>query len=100
VSNIKTWAYLVKGVVTNVSIADADSAAAVPFPFDEVIEVGTARPSAGWTHSSADGFRPSRPYPSWTWSGSGWAPPKPAPTSPGRWVWDEGRGDWVDLEAQ
>ena len=100
-SAVNNYAYVYGGMVINVAISAPENAEKVPFPFDSVHVVNDRpRPSVGWTYSEGEGFRPPRPYPSWTWSGSIWSPPKPAPTTPGRWVWDEESGDWVDIEAQ
>lgn len=99
---MSTWAYIAGGLVLNVAVADDENATSVPFPFDEVKQVDglRPRPSRGWTYNDSEGFRPPQPFPSWTWAGSHWSPPKPAPTDPGRWIWDESNGDWVNTEAE
>lgn len=100
-SKNKTWAYVAGGLVINVAIADSEHASSAPFPYDHLIDVTEIkrRPGPGWTYNETDGFRPPQPFPSWTWSGNLWSPPKPAPTDPGRWIWDESTGDWVNTEA-
>lgn len=99
-SDVNTYAYVYGGRVINVAISSPENADKVPYPFDSVHTVNEMPPSIGWTHNDTDGFRPPQPYPSWTWSGNLWSPPKPAPTTPGRWIWDEPAGDWVDIEAK
>ena len=98
-SNPSIYAYVFGGRVINVAVSSPENAEKVPFPFDSLHAVSDKRPSIGWTYNPTDGFRPPQPYPSWTWSGSHWSPPKPAPTDPGRWIWDESTGDWVNIEA-
>lgn len=97
---MSNYAYVYGGRVINVAVSDPENVEKVPFPFDSVHAVNTTRPSIGWTYSEAEGFRPPQPFPSWSWSGSIWSPPKPAPTDPGRWVWNEELGDWVNTEAE
>ena len=101
-STVKTWAYVISGVVVNVAIADDEHAGNAPFNYDEIINITDIqrRPGPGWTYNETDGFRPPQPFESWTWGGTDWTPPKAAPTDPGRWVWDESIGDWVNTEAE
>lgn len=45
-----------------------------------------------------------KPYPSWVWvvneiGGGYWDAPKPAPETPGVYVWNEEKEDWVERPA-
>ncbi|MDT9547751.1 MAG: hypothetical protein RI826_10520 [Chlorobium phaeovibrioides] len=51
----------------------------------------------GWTYTDTDGFRPTQPYPSWTWGGTGWAPPVPHPDGDSFYQWDENNQSWVEV---
>ena len=53
----------------------------------------------GWTYSEQDGFRPPRPFPSWTWDGERWVPPVPQPDE-GWWEWDENTQTWIEHEDE
>jgi len=54
---------------------------------------------AGW-RLWADGLRPPRPFPSWTWQDGAWTAPIPMPDVEGAWVWDEDAGAWTDAEPE
>lgn len=93
---LKSAACINNGVVVNVSVYDEDTSAAwleaVRDQFDEVRIVDEA--GIGWT-VEADGLRPLSPYPSWTWNGSQWEAPVPAPEGPASW--DEDTLSWKPL---
>jgi hypothetical protein len=75
---------------------DAGWLAAVTEAFDYVQDV-TDHPypvNAGDSYSTADGFRPPSPYPSWSWSGTEWEAPIPKPSGP-NWYWYEDTGEWI-----
>ena len=48
----------------------------------------------GWTY--VDGVLiPPQPFPSWSWDGTAWQPPVPAPDEPA--TWDEDAGEWKPI---
>ena len=42
--------------------------------------------------------RPAKPYDSWEWTGTHWEAPVPYPDDGGEYVWDEGAGEWIEVE--
>ena len=61
--------------------------------FQEITHL-SQRPSIGWSWSEADGYRPPKPYPSWTWDGLGWTAPVAMPTDGGPYQWNEQTQTW------
>lgn len=61
--------------------------------FEEVTGMNP-RPGIGWTWNNKDGYRPPKPFPSWTWGTVGWEPPTPMPTDGGPYRWDEQTQTW------
>jgi len=53
----------------------------------------------GWTYSKKDGFRPPRPFASWSWQNGAWTPPTPMPDDGEMYVWDEEALGWVSVDA-
>lgn len=93
---LKSAAAINNGIVVNVSVYDEDTSAAwldaIRDQYDEVRIVDAA--GIGWTVEE-DGLRPPAPYPSWTWDGTAWQAPVPAPETPA--TWDEAAGQWVEV---
>lgn len=52
--------------------------------------------SPDWEYYRGD-FRPTSPYPSWSWDGEEWQSPIPKPDGD-QWVWIEDALDWVYIE--
>ena len=49
--------------------------------------------------STADKFKPRKPYDSWTWDDTdwNWKPPVDVPTDDNRYRWDEDNTEWVSI---
>ena len=67
--------------------------------FEEVTGLDP-RPGIGWTWTKADGYRPPKPYPSWTWGALGWQAPTAMPTSGGPYQWNEQTKKWDTIPTE
>lgn len=54
------------------------------------------RIAIGWYLHNGEWVYPS-PFPSWSWSGSGWIPPIPYPEDGKVYQWDESNLQWVEV---
>lgn len=64
--------------------------------FEEVTHLDP-RPGIGWLWDEVNGYRPPRPYPSWTWNGVAWQPPVAMPTEGGPFQWNEDAKSWSEI---
>lgn len=62
--------------------------------FEEVTDLDP-RPGIGWLWDEANGYRPSSPFPSWTWNGAEWTAPVPKPE--GGYLWNEETQTWDEM---
>lgn len=65
--------------------------------FDEVTGLNPL-PGIGWTWTKKDGYRPPKPFASWTWVSNTWVPPVAPPSDDQQYNWDEETLSWVVIE--
>lgn len=65
--------------------------------FEEITSV-VPMPGIGWTWSESEGFRPPKPFASWSWEGSSWAAPIAMPSTGGPYTWNENDQSWDVFE--
>lgn len=51
------------------------------------------QPRIGWIWDRVYGYRPPKPYASWSWDNNAWKPPYPQPSP--EHTWDETNQAWV-----
>lgn len=68
--------------------------------WDYAIETTGAfpQPGIGWSYAEKDGFRPPKPFESWSWDGTVWKAPV---TQPGdNYVWNEQTKTWDEIPTE
>lgn len=55
-------------------------------------------PRIGWTWDSANGYRPPKPYESWSWNGMVWEAPVAQPGD--NYVWNEQTKTWDEIPTE
>jgi hypothetical protein len=53
----------------------------------------STQPGIGWTYTESDGYRPPKPFPSWSWNNDTWKAPVEKPTE-GLHTWNEETKSW------
>ena len=70
-------------------------------PDQEIVAHGWLRTTGGREVTASETFtapRPAQPYDSWEWTGTHWEAPVPYPDDGGEYQWDEGAGEWVEID--
>lgn len=91
------------GVVQQVRCVSAERIASFPELYPgEWMEVTDIQyfPAVGYLYESTTGFRPPKPYPSWTWDATTkeYKSPVPMPIDDSFYVWDEQNLQWSKIE--
>jgi hypothetical protein len=101
------YAVVIDGIVDNLVSCDPGVAATEGYIFADGVYVGV-----GFTYSEEDGFRPPKPFASWSWGYCEecggvytWIPPVPFPEDGARgslvsgtlYAWDESITNWVEV---
>lgn len=62
------------------------------FDFEEITDPAS-QPRIGWIWDRVYGYRPPKPYASWSWENNAWQPPYPQPSL--EHIWDETNQAWA-----
>jgi hypothetical protein len=92
---VKTAAEIINGIVTRVIVGDAEWASSRLG--GTWIDTTGHQVGSGYTYSETTGFRPERPYPSWSWLNGQWNAPILRPADNKNYLWNEERQQWVKL---